>query len=103
MSDPFSKLPVELIHKILDDVSTFDILTSVCFLNKHFRIVSLAYPRFRLDFTRSFNKKKQFDKLCTQLVSLSSQIISLTLSNVDDAFIPTKITYLFSRSITVNS
>jgi len=104
MSDQLSKLPVELINKILDDVSTFDILTYVCLVNKRLRTVSLAYPRFRLDLNRfSFNKKRQFDKLCTQLVYLSSQIASLTLTNEDDATIPAKIAYLFSRSITVNS
>jgi hypothetical protein len=103
MSDQLSKLPVELINKILDDVSTFDILTCVCLVNKRLRTVSLAYPRFRLDLNRSFKKKRQFDKLCTQLVYLSSQIVSLTLSNENDATIPAKIAYLFSRSIAVNS
>jgi len=34
---------------------------------------------------------------------LSSQIVSLTLNNEDDATIPVKIAYLFSRTITVNS
>src|ERR1700730_11687753 len=103
MSDQLSKLPVELINKILDDVSTFDILTSVCLVNKRLRIVSFAYPRFRLDLTRSFSKKKQFGKLCTQLVYLSSQVVSLMLSNEDDTTIPAKIAYFCSRSITVNS
>jgi hypothetical protein len=103
MSDQLIKLPVELINKILDDISTFDILTYVCLVNKRLRTVSLAYPRFRLDLTHSFKKKRQFDKLCTRLMYLSSQIVSLTLINEDDATIPAKITYLFSRTITVNS
>ncbi|CAM2721114.1 unnamed protein product [Rotaria socialis] len=103
MYDQLSTLPVELIHKILDYVPTFDILTSVWLINKRLRTVSLAYPRFRLELTCSFDKKKIFYQLCTQLVNISSQVVSLALYDLEDETIPDKISYFFGRSNTFNS
>lgn len=96
MSDYLSNLPVELIHKILDDVSMFNILTCLCLVNKRLRIISLAYPRFRLDFNNLI-KIKHFDLFCTQLTPLSSRIVSLSFSNENDWTIPAKIDRFLSQ------
>ena len=42
MCDYLSSLLSELIQKILDDIPMVNILGSVCFVNKHLRVVSLA-------------------------------------------------------------
>ena len=98
MSDPLSLLPVEIIHRILDEISTCDILTHVCFVSQRLRAISLHYPRFRFDLTCSFNtKRRQFAKNCAQLVHFSSQVVSLTLANDEDATIPVRITHFFSQ------
>ena len=102
MSDQLSLLPAELIHQILDEIPTFDILTHVSFLNKRLRTISLHYHRFRFDLTRSFSKKRQFEQHCAQLVHLSSQVVSLTLANDDDATMPAKIACFFSQSVFTN-
>jgi CRP-like cAMP-binding protein len=103
MSDQLSVLPVELIHRILDEIATFDILTDVCFVNKRLRAISLNYPRFRFDLTRSFDKKRQFDEHCTQLVHLSSQVVSLTLANDGDATMPVRIAYFLSQFMGIDA
>ena len=102
MSDQLSDLPVELIHQILDGISTFDILTHVSFVNKRLRSISLQYHRFRFDLTRSFNKKRQFEQHCTQLFHVSSQVVSLALANSDDATMPAKIACFFSQFMSIN-
>src|ERR1700722_18187530 len=103
MSDYLNTLPVELIQKILDDIPMFDILSSVCLVNKRLRSISLAYPRFRLDFCCMATKKKnQFDLVCAQLLYLTSQIVSLTLFDEDDPMTPAKNTLFFSRFITID-
>ncbi|CAF3447372.1 unnamed protein product [Rotaria sp. Silwood1] len=99
MMDYLTTLPVELIHKILDYVPTFDILSTVLFINKRFRSVSMAYTRFRPNFTcmvTSINKS-QFDYICNQLLNLTSQIVSLTLFDKDDPMTPIKNDLFFSR------
>ena len=102
MSDQLSILPVELIHRILDEIPTFDILTDVCFVNKRLHVISLNYPRFRFDLTRPFDKKRQFDRHCSQLVHLSSQVVSLTMANDGDATLPAKIARFFSQTMSSN-
>ena len=98
MSDPLSMLPVEMIHRILDEISTCDILTHVCFVNQRLRAISLRYPRFRFDLTCSCNtKRRPFAKNCAQLVHLSSQVVSLTLANDEDATISVRIAHFFSQ------
>ena len=103
MSDQLSVLPVELIDRILDEIPTFDILTHVCFVNKRLRAISLNYPRFRFDLNRSFDKKRQFDEHCTQLVHLSSQVVSLTLANDGDATMPVRIAYFLSQFMALDA
>ena len=72
MTDYLSNLPVELIHKIYDNIPSFDILGSLCLVNKRLRLISLTYPRFRLDFSY-LKKKRHFDLFCAQLTSISSR------------------------------
>jgi hypothetical protein len=99
MSDYLTTLPVELIHKILDNVLSLDIFPSVCFVNKRLRSISLTYPRFQLNFSCSARsmKKSQFDSVCTQLLYSTSQIVSLTLFDEDDLMTSTKNACFFSR------
>ena len=105
MSDYLTKLPTELIHKILDDVSTFDIFLSISLVNRRLRSVSLAYPRLQVNFdlvTTSMNKN-QFDSICTQLRRSISHIVSLTLFEKDDPTTPTKNALFFSRFCYIDS
>lgn len=99
MSDYLTTLPAELIHKIMDDVSTTDILLSICLVNKRLRAVSLAYPRFQPNFSDDniLINKNQFDCICTQLLPSISQIASLTLFDKYDQMTPVKNTLFFSR------
>lgn len=101
MTDYLSNLPVELIHKIYDDITLFDILISLCMVNKRLRFVSLNYPRFLLDFTYC-KKKKQFELLRAHLPSISSSIVSLRFSNIYDGTIPIKFDYFFSNYNNIN-
>jgi hypothetical protein len=105
MSDYLTTLPVELIHQILDDVPTLDILSSLSLVSKHFRSVSVAYPRFQPDFscTMTSINKKQFDRICTQLRYLISRIVSLTLFDKDDPMTPAKNALFFSRFNCIDS
>jgi len=95
------KISVELIHKIFDDITMFDILGSLCLVNKRLRLISFSYPRFRLDLTY-IKKKKQFDLFCDQLTLISSHIVSLSFSDPDDATIPSKIENFFLRFQVIN-
>lgn len=98
MSDPLSSLPVEIIHRILDEISTCDILSHVCLVNQRLHSICLRYHRFRFDLTCSFNTTRQhFDNKCTQLLRFSSQVVSLTLANDGDATISIRIAHFFSR------
>jgi hypothetical protein len=99
MTDYLTTLPVELIYKILDNISSIDILLSVCFINKRLRSISLTYPGFQLNFNHeniSINKS-QFDSICTQLLYLTSQVVSLTLFNEDCVMKSVKNSIFFSR------
>ncbi|CAF3619194.1 unnamed protein product [Rotaria sordida] len=97
--DYLTTLPVELIHKILDNVPTLDILSSVFLVNKRLRSVSMVYPWFQLNFTCVIIpiNKSQFDYICSQLLNLTSQIISLTLFDKDDPTTPMKNDLFFSK------
>ncbi|CAF3453593.1 unnamed protein product [Rotaria sp. Silwood2] len=101
MIDYLSNLPAELIHKIFDDITTFYILGCLSFVNKRLRLISFDYPRFRLDLN-SIKRKKQFDVFCDQLTSISSQVVSLSLSDQNDGTIPAKIEIVFSRFEFIN-
>ncbi|CAF3979634.1 unnamed protein product [Rotaria magnacalcarata] len=81
MADNFSGLPVELIHKIFDEISIVDIVTSMCLVNKWFYNVVLIYSRLRIDFSCIARRKNQFDLACSQLSTFSSRIVSLTFSD----------------------
>ena len=97
-------LPVEMIHRILDEISTCDILTHVCFVNHRLRAISLHYPRFRFDLTCSCNtKRRQFAKTCAQLVHFSSQVVSLTLANDEDATVSVRIAHFFSQFMSTHT
>jgi len=105
MSDYLSTLPVELIHKILEDVPKLDIRLSICLVNKRLRSISLNYPLDQPDLsctTTSMNKS-QFDYICTQLLHSISQVTSLTLFNKDDPMTPVKNSLFFSRFSCINS
>lgn len=97
--DYLTTLPVELIYKILDNVPTFDIFLSLFLVNKRLRSVATAYECFQPNFTSVVTKinKTQFDFICTQLIRLSSQIISLTLFDKNDPLTPTKNAFFFLR------
>jgi hypothetical protein len=84
MSDYLSDLPTELIEKILDHISTVDILSSLCLVNRRLYSVSLIYSRFSLDFNSIAKKKKQFDLLHEALSNFRSRIASLTFDNNDN-------------------
>jgi len=71
-------------------LTIFDILGSLCLVNKRFLLICLSYPRFQLDLSY-IKKNKQFDLFCDQLTSISSQIVSLSFSDQNDATIPCKI------------
>jgi len=60
MTDYLTHLPIELIHKIFNDVPSFDILTYVYLVNKRLHLVSLSYRRFQFDFS-CLKTKKNFD------------------------------------------
>ncbi|CAF3266540.1 unnamed protein product, partial [Rotaria sp. Silwood2] len=102
MSDDLSKLPMELLHMILNHLSMSDIITSMCFVNKRLRTICFAYPYFHFDFSSSAKKKEQFELVCTHLPHLSSQIRSLTFSDPCDRMMNIKIARFFSRLNTVN-
>ncbi len=99
MLDYLTTLPVELIHKILDNVPSLDIFSSVCFVNKRPRSISLTYPRFQLNFScmNTSMNKSQFDSICTQLLYSTSQVVSLILFDEDDLMTFTKNAFFFSR------
>ncbi len=104
MLDYLTSLPVELICKILENVPSFDILSSVCFVNKRLRSISLSYPRLQVNFScmdRSM-KKNQFDTICSQLVYSTSQVTSLTLFNENDLMTSVKNALFFSRFIIID-
>ncbi len=99
MPDYLTTLPVELIHQILDNVPSLDILSSICFVSKRLRSISLTYPRFQLNFSciDGSMDKSQFDSICTQLLHSTSQIVSLTLFGERDMMTPVKNALFFSR------
>ncbi len=99
MSDYLTTLPVELIHKILDDIPMLDIFLSMPLVSKRLRSACLTYSRFQPDFSSmviSMNKS-QFDCICTQLLRSISQIVSLTLFDKNDPTTPAKNGLFFSR------
>ena len=99
MFDYLTTLPMELIHKILDNVPSLDILSSMCFVNKRLRSVSLVYPLLQLNFScvNTSMNKSQFDSICTQLLYSTSQIVSLTLFDEDDVMTSVRNALFFSR------
>jgi hypothetical protein len=101
MTDYLSNLPVELIEKIFDDLPMFDILGSLILVNKRLRLISFGYRRFRVHLSY-IKRKKQFNLVCDQLTSISSQIVSLSFSNYNDATIPSKIELFFLRFQFIN-
>lgn len=99
MSDHLTTLPVELIHRIFDDIPTLDIFLSMYLVNKRLRSVFLTYSRLQPNFSSvvtSMNKS-QFDWICTQLLRSISQVVSLTLFDKNDPITPTKNALFFSR------
>lgn len=58
--DYLSNVSIELIYKIYDNVSSFEIFVCLYVVNKWFRLLSLNYTHFLFDFTY-FKKKKHFD------------------------------------------
>ncbi|CAF3176215.1 unnamed protein product [Rotaria socialis] len=101
MTDYLSNLPVELIYKIVDDITIFDILGCLCLVNKRLRLICLGYNHFRLDLSY-VKKRKQFDLFCDRLASISSQIDSLSFSDFNDATMPSKIERFFLRFQVIN-
>ena len=101
MTDYLSNLPVELINKILDDITIFEILGSLSLVNKRLRSLSLSYRRFQLDLSY-LKRKKQFNVFCDYLTSISSQIVMLSIFDETDATIPLKIEYFFLRFHPIN-
>ena len=101
MPDYLSNLPAELIEKIFDDLSIIDILGSLNRVNKRLRLISFGYRRFRVDLSY-IKRKKQFDLLCDQLTSISSQIVSVSFSDTNGATIPSRIKLFFSRFSVIN-
>ena len=81
MLDYLTTLPVELIHKILDNVPSLGILSSLCFVNKCIRSISLAYPHFQLNFScvDTSMETSQFGSVCTQILFDRSNCIFNTL------------------------
>ncbi|CAF4085932.1 unnamed protein product [Rotaria sordida] len=102
MSDDLSELPVELLHMILNHLTMTDILTSLCFVNKHFYTICLTYPSFHFDFSLSAKKKEQFDLVCARLPNISSQIRSLIFFNQCDPVMDFKVARFFSKLDTTN-
>jgi hypothetical protein len=99
MSDYLTRLPVELIFKIVENVPLVDILSSVCLVNKRLRSISLMCRRSQLDFgyiDTSMDKSK-FDSICRQMVHSTCEVISLTLFNEDDMMATVKNDLFFSR------
>jgi hypothetical protein len=92
MLDYLTTLRAELIHKILDNVPSLDILSSLCFANKRIRSISLAYRHIQLTFScvDTLMEKDQFDSVCTQLLYSTSRNVFLTLFDEDDAMMPVK-------------
>ena len=101
MFDYLSNLPHELIEKVLDEISIFDILGCLCLVNKRLRSICLSYPRFRLDLSR-IKKKSQFNLLCNELMLIESQIVSLSFSDRNDSRIPMKIENFFLHFEPIN-
>jgi len=97
MSDYLTRLPVELIYAILENVPLVDILLSVCLVNKSLRSISLICPRSQLDFScvNTSMSKSQFDSICTQMLHSTSQVVSLTLFDEDDFMMTPVKNYLF--------
>jgi hypothetical protein len=98
MSDYLTRLPTELIYRILENVPLVDILSSVSLVNKRLRSVSLICPRSQLDFSCvniSMNKS-QFDSICTQMLYSTSQVVSLTLFDENDLMTSVKNDRFFS-------
>ena len=92
-----------MIYRILDEVSTYDILNHVCYVNQRLRAISLHYRRFRFDLSSSSNmKRRHFDKQCAQLVRFSSQVVSLTLANEEDATVSVKVARFFSQAMSIH-
>lgn len=94
MIDYLSDLPVELFEKILDDIPSFDILSSLCLVNKGLRSLSLNYSRFQINFN-CLKKKKKFNSFYVYLSPLSSRIVAISLSDSNDDTLPNKIDYFF--------
>ncbi|CAF2130274.1 unnamed protein product [Rotaria magnacalcarata] len=59
----------------------------------------MAYPRFQLDFSSLVKpiSKNEFDYICTQILYLTPQIVSLKLFDKDDPITPTKNAFFFSK------
>lgn len=99
MTDYLTALPVELLHIIFDDLSVDDIFASMCFVNKRRGTVCLTYRRFQFDFNPFVKKKTQFRSVCTYLLHVWSETLSLTFSNKYDSWMSLKITRFFSRFV----
>ncbi|CAF3133926.1 unnamed protein product [Rotaria sp. Silwood2] len=96
MSDYLINFPVELIYKILNDITIFDIVGSLCLVNKRLRLIYLFYTHFRVDLSYT-KKRKQFNIFCDRLTSILSQIVSLSFLDHNNVTIPSKIELFFSR------
>jgi hypothetical protein len=74
------RLPIELIHKILNYLQTYDIFISLYNINTYINTIINTHDRYQLNFqsiTRS-----NFDLILRYINPC--QVISLTLSNMDD-------------------
>jgi hypothetical protein len=70
-------LPVELLHRIFDDIDTITLLRSVRYVCKSFYAFLNAYYRFKLDL--SSTSRSNIRVIC--ILIRPEQIISLTLSD----------------------
>ena len=102
MTDYLSVLPTELLEVIFAHLSMSDLLASVCYVNKRLRSVSLAHRRFVFDFDSFAKKNGEFQSVCSYLPLISSELVSLTISNEYDRLMSLKIRRFVSRFLTID-
>jgi hypothetical protein len=83
-------LPIELIWRIFDCLSLYDLFVSLSNVNRHLNNAIDAYPRYQLNFNSV--PKSHFDLVCRYI--RPRQVISLKL--FDDTYTPGQIELFFS-------
>ncbi len=73
------ELPVELLHRIFDNLNAENILFSVQYVCKRFNVITKTYNRYKLNFKSIF--KHKFHQLCH--ATCPKNVLSLTLSDGD--------------------